>query len=85
MFLTEYEKKLSNEFSEQGYIVKKSKNQKALLKIRDLLISKLKKELKIKKKINDENFLNNIHEYINSKNLNKIRVKLIEDVTSSLD
>ena len=83
MFLSDYEKKISKEFLNNGYIVKKSKNLKALHKIRELLIIQLKKDLKIKNKVNNENFLNNIHKYINLKNLNKIRLNLIDKVSST--
>ena len=73
MFLSDM-KKLSKEFSEQGYIVKKSKDQKALIKIRELHF-KIKKELNIKK-INDENFLNNIHDILILKILIKYELNL---------
>tara|TARA_B110000483_G_scaffold243255_1_gene332110 strand:+ start:554 stop:1351 length:798 start_codon:yes stop_codon:yes gene_type:complete len=83
MFLSDYEKKISKEFLNNGYIVKKSKNLKALHKIRELLIIQLKKDLKIKNKVNNENLLNNIHKYINLKDLNKIRLNLIDKVSST--
>ena len=83
MFLSEYENKISNEFLKNGYIIKKSKEQKILFEIRKLIIDKLKKEITFKNKLNEDDLLNNIHKNLKLKDLNNTRLKLINEVTST--
>ena len=83
MFLSEYENKISNEFLKNGYIIKKSKEQKILFEIRKLIIDKLKKEINFKNKLNEDDLLNNIHKNLKLKDLNNTRLKLINEVTST--
>jgi len=83
MFLSENENKLSKEFLKNGYIIKKTKDQKALFEIRKLISDKLKKEIHIKNKLHESDLLNNAHQNLNIKNLNKIRLKIINEVTST--
>ena len=77
-FLTNTEKKVSSEFEKKGYIIKKSCNKSSLIKIRKNFYDFLNKELKIKKKISEDDLLNNTHQYLKVNDLNKVRLKLIE-------
>ena len=82
-FLSNIEKKLSLDFQNKGYIIKKSCDKNSLNKIRNFFYRSLIKELKIKKKYSEEDLLNNVHKHLKVKDLNRVRVKLIENLGSN--
>ncbi len=82
MFLTKEENNLSKEFFEKGYIIRPAQNINALSEIRNNLIKKITNYLKIKKNVDPNNFLNNIHKEIPVNKLNDLRVHLINEVNS---
>ena len=83
-FLFKEEKKISKEFKNKGFVIKKIKDLKSLTKIRSFYIKSLKKNLKLKKKNNNENYLlNNIHKKIDVNKLNNFRLKIINDINKS--
>ena len=82
-FLSDIEKKLSLDFQNKGYIIKKSCDKNSLNKIRNFFYRSLIKELKIKKKYSEEDLLNNVHKHLKVKDLNRVRVKLIENLGSN--
>ena len=73
-------------FRSKGYLIKKTQDQKSLQYIHDSifnLILKIRPELK--KKINYRskiNFFENLHKFINLKNLNEIRLKIINKINN---
>ena len=77
-FLFKDEKKISKEFENKGFVIKKIKDFKSLSKIRNLYIKSLKKNLKFKTINRNENYiLNNIHKKIKVNRLNSFRLKLL--------
>jgi len=82
-FLTNTEKKISLEFEKKGFIIKKSCDKDSLIKIRSIFFDTLYKELRIKKKISEEDLFNKAHQYIKVKDLNKLRLNLINKLGTS--
>ncbi len=72
-FLNKKEKKISKEFLLKGFKVNKNENVKSFNYIYDLLNKNVTKLLKTNKKIN----LNELHKYLDVKNLNEFRLNLI--------
>ena len=83
-FLCKEEKKISNQFINKGFVVKKISDTTSLFKIRKLFVKSIKKNLKLKF-TNDNNLLNNIHKNIEVKKLNSFRLKIINDINKSKD
>lgn len=75
------EKKLSKEFLNNGYLIKKVCNQKDLNKIKKIFENFLQMKLKIK---NNNNLLfDQFHKIIKKKNLNSIRLDLISYINKN--
>ena len=80
-FLTNFENDLVKRFLKNGYVVCNIENKEALNWIKNFYLKKLNSILE--KKIDDKNILNNFHKYIKSKDLNNIRLKLINEINRS--
>ena len=65
-------------FLNRGYLVEKVEDSKSLNYINNVIQKKIQKLLKTNKTIN----LNHLHKIINEKNLNKIRLSLINHINS---
>ena len=76
-FLTREEIVISEEFEKKGYIIRNVIDKKSLKKIKSFFITEIRKNIYIKKKIDDDLLLNNFNNFIKKENLNKIRLKLI--------
>ena len=70
--------KFEKTFLNRGYLVEKVEDSKSLNYINNVIQKKIQKLLKTKKKIN----FNHLHKIINEKNLNKIRLSLINHINS---
>ena len=81
-FYTKIEQEVSNLYNRKGYIIAEVSNKESLKWIKDKYIHLISKELNIK--INSEKEKNkifdNFHKLINVKNLNKIRLKIFNDI-----
>jgi sporadic carbohydrate cluster 2OG-Fe(II) oxygenase len=84
-FQTKSEKELNHQFLSQGYVIRKVDKKKL-----DIVCDKIKKIILIKKltkkKINsfsNQYLFNNFHNFINKKNLNTIRVKIISEINKN--
>ena len=78
MYYNNYSKSEKN-YLNKGLIIKETENKKSLFYINKIIKQKLIKILKINIKIKNFN-LNKLHNYINEKNINQIRLSLIESV-----
>ena len=74
-FSSKLEKKISNRFKKEGYIISKSENLVSLRYIKTKIVKLVKKKLNTKRNID----LNQIHKYIDVKNLNEFRLYIIEN------
>ena len=85
-FLSEYEKKISNEFHKKGYIIKKINDSKSLNKIKNIFLKSIIKNTKISKKEKAAfDLFNFIHKKIPSNKLNNFRLKIIKDINNQKD
>jgi len=80
-FLSKEEIRISNKFEKNGFVIANVENDILLKNIRQLFIKSLKKRIKLDfSKNHDGEILNNIHKKIKSKNLNPLRLNIINDV-----
>jgi len=83
-FLFKEEKKISDEFKKNGYVVKKIKDLKSLSKIKNLFIKSIKKNINSKNSFRNNNDLFNlIHKRVEFKKLNDFRLKIINEINKS--
>ena len=83
-FLSSEEKKYSKEFEEKGYLIEDIVDKNSLKEIREIFTKSVKKNLKVKFKKEDPNYIfNNIHKYLDKNNLNDFRLKVINDVNQN--
>ncbi len=82
-FTTQEEKKISNEFEKQGYLIRDIEDKKSIQKIRDIYINSATKNLNKKFNYSKEDFLNNFHKIIKSEDLNSFRLKIINNVNNN--
>ena len=83
-FLTNSEIKISNEFEQKGFVIRDIQDIKSLTKIKNIFSKSFKNNFKSKLKFNDENDLLNLtHKNINSSNLNKLRLKIINETNKT--
>ena len=83
MFLSDVEKKTSEEYLTQGYVVRTIKDLNILDSIRDLVCKNIINKFSELKENKPENILNNIHKNISIPELNKFRLNLIDKINSS--
>lgn len=81
MFISKEEKILSKEFLTNGYIVKKINNIENLEYIKKFIFDSSLKV--INKKINIQDFFDNFHKNINKRQINNIRLKIIEKINDN--
>ncbi len=82
-FLSNEEIKISKEFENKGFIIVDVNDFKLLEKIRHIFIKSLKNRAKLNTlHFPDDEILNNIHKKIKTKNLNSLRLKIINDVNN---
>ena len=84
-YLDKVDIQLSKNFFKKGYIIKKVSDLKSLKILRATIVDSLCKSLKIKmKKEKDfDKFLNNVHKIIKIKNLNDVRLNILNSINSS--
>ncbi len=84
MYIEKFEKELSDEFQENGYIIKKTQDINSLNWIKEKITEFSIKTLERKKfNINDD-FLNNFHNYLEPKMLNEFRLKIITKINDEV-
>tara|TARA_X000000950_G_C13896082_1_gene652840 strand:- start:345 stop:1148 length:804 start_codon:yes stop_codon:yes gene_type:complete len=83
-FLFKEEKKISNQFKNKGFVIKKIGDVKSLIKIKKLFVRSIKKNLKSQYSFKkDSDLFNFIHKKIEVKKLNSFRLKIINDINKS--
>ena len=82
MFLTDKEEILTDEFLNNGYIIRKVEDLDALNWIREKFFAFSKKHLKLNNKNDKKNLLNQIHSFVSKKDLNNFRLKMIEQINA---
>jgi len=81
-FLEEHEKVTYDNFLNNGYIIQKIDDMSNLDFIQNFLVKKSSELLSSKKIINNQNWLNNIHNLISSDQLNSFRLNLIQAINN---
>jgi sporadic carbohydrate cluster 2OG-Fe(II) oxygenase len=81
-YLFKEEQDISNDFNKNGYIIKNINNISSLEYIKNKIIKIIKKKINLKKKIDDKYLLNNIHKFIEVKDLNNFRLFVINEINS---
>ena len=81
-FLSKKEKLISNKFEKKGFIIFKIK-QNLVNKINKVISIYIRKKIKIKHNININNLLNKFHEFVKKKELNKVRLEIINLLNNS--
>ena len=81
MFLNKEEQLLNNEFKEKGFLIRDSYDHNSLEIIKQTFVDDLKKKFQIKD--SNQDILNNFHKYIELKDLNNYRLKLINKINST--
>jgi len=82
MFLSANEKKITEEFLHQGYIIRPIKNRKALDWIRSCFVKYSKIFLNYHKEVEDKLWLNQIHECLSVDKLNEFRLEMINRINT---
>lgn len=80
-YFTSKEQKLSDEFVNNGYIIRKIENIESLEWIKNFYLKSINNILDVNNK--DSDLLNNFHKYIKVKDLNEFRLKLISSINKS--
>jgi sporadic carbohydrate cluster 2OG-Fe(II) oxygenase len=84
MYISEKEKKLHNSYLKNGYIILPVANKKAFKEIENIFRN-VTKSLKLNQNFNRKIFLNDTHKYVDIKNLNNFRLKIIKKINNGLD
>tara|TARA_B100000787_G_C16197543_1_gene302030 strand:+ start:5223 stop:6014 length:792 start_codon:yes stop_codon:yes gene_type:complete len=74
-------KKIEKNFIKNGFHIQKVENFSFLKKIEKIIYESLKKKVKFKHK-NIQDFFNNFHKEVDEKNINSLRLGLIENILS---
>ncbi len=82
MFLTKLEKQLSDEYLQQGYIIRPVADLEALEWMRNQFVRLVVDELAIDAKIEPEDVLNQIHKNVPVSDLNSFRLKIIRGINA---
>ncbi len=80
-YLNSKEKKINDEFINNGFIIRRIEEVNSLEWIKNFYIETILSILD--KKVSRDNLLNNIHLHIKPKNLNKFRLKIINKINKS--
>jgi len=83
MFLSDVEKKTSEEYLTQGYVVRTIEDLSTLDSISNLLCKDIISKFPKLKESKTENILNNVHKHIAVTELNKFRLNLIDKINLS--
>ncbi len=78
-------KKIVKNFLKNGYIIFEIEDQKKLNQIKKISSSQIKSSLKIKNYLVKKNIFDNFHNYIDSTNLNAIRMSIYSKLNSQKD
>jgi sporadic carbohydrate cluster 2OG-Fe(II) oxygenase len=81
-FLFKEEQDISNDFNKNGYVIKNINNISSLEYIKNKIIKIIKKKINLKKNIEDKYLLNNIHKFVEVKDLNNFRLFVINEINS---
>jgi sporadic carbohydrate cluster 2OG-Fe(II) oxygenase len=82
MFLNEFEKLLTAEYLQNGYIKQTVADQEALDWIRKQFIELIKTKVKVPKDLSPDQLLNQIHEYVRVSDLNQFRLNMIQGINA---
>ena len=85
MFLKKEEKELTEEYLEQGYVIRPVADLVDLKWIRDKFINLSKKEIGAVDESDENKWLNMIHDKVSVKLLNDFRLKMIGSINSELE
>tara|TARA_B100000029_G_scaffold340555_1_gene332823 strand:- start:167 stop:955 length:789 start_codon:yes stop_codon:yes gene_type:complete len=83
MFIDGEEKKISEEYLNQGFVVKNIDNPKALDEIKKYFINYFKEILSNNKQIKKVDIFDSIHKYISVSELNEFRLNIINKINSN--
>ena len=83
MFLTDKEKKITNNYLKNGYVIHNIENLDSLNWIRDFFFKIVLKNLPKSKKEKTGKILDNIHKYIKISDLNKFRLNVFDEINSN--
>jgi len=79
MFISDFEKKISDQYLNDGYIINDIKEKDSLKYIQDFFINSIKGNEKFQKnKIDINDIFNNTHKFINTPELNDFRIEMIK-------
>lgn len=81
-FLFKEEKDIANDFNKDGYVIKDINNISSLVYIKKKIIKIIRKKINLKKNIDDKSLLNDIHKFVEVKDLNNFRLSIINDINS---
>ena len=85
-FLTKKEINISNNFKQNGFVIKKISDLSSLKKIRKIFLTSIRKNLKPFPKYKTESDIFNLmHQNISKDKLNSFRLKIINDINRSKD
>jgi len=77
MFLNDFEKSLTADYLENGYIKQIVADQEALDWIRKQYIELIQTNVKVPQDLSPDQLLNQIHEYVRVSDLNQFRLHMI--------
>ncbi len=83
MFLSKLEKKISQEYLKNGYVIKNIDNMESLNWIRDYFCKIIYSTIPRSKKEKNKYILDNIHKYIKVSDLNKFRLDIFNKINSN--
>jgi len=82
MFLTKDENNLTNEYLQQGYVIRPAADQEALIWLQNKFVALIGDTLNVKQKTTNEEILNLIHENVPVSELNDFRMEIIRSFNS---
>jgi len=85
MFLNSKEQKLTEEYLQQGYIIRPVKNKEGLDWIRSRFVELSKSYLKQTEEVEHGLWLNQIHEHVSVEKLNEFRLEMISRINAEAD
>ncbi len=83
MFLSKLEKKISQEYLKNGYVIKNIDNMDSLNWIRDYFCKIINSTIPRSKKEKKKYILDNVHKYIKVSDLNKFRLDIFNKINSN--
>ena len=83
MFISVKEKKISDQYLREGFVIQDINELNSLNWIRNYYCKIIKQKLPNIKEKGEENILNNIHKYVHPSKLNKFRLDIINKINSA--